>query len=241
MTWFPRIAQKLQKNRGQKNTKHKKMSTLCLSTSVGTDTATLIILPLSNIPFRPMKVTNYFNRLCFRHFVCSLFFFLSFFFFLFSFFFLLLSLKITPIDCDKNQDWTVAVDFNSEEDEIGTIVCCKTGEDAERPSETIPEGYTRTLLGTFNTGDNDRIALGDPCVFSFDTSDVNSDDKLYKMATFSNGVEGVSFSTNHCDGMFKVVCLFENQQAVQANKPTSFRVVFTQPCSDALCDALGLP
>ena len=124
-------------------------------------------------------------------------------------------------------------------DEIGTL-CCSQGseEDAKRSGEEVPNGYTRSIIGSFNTGDNNRIALGDPCAFSDDWYD--SDSALYKMKQF-NGQDGVYFSTNHCDGMYPVICLFENQAAQIANKPTSFRVTFTQPCHNALCDALGMP
>ena len=170
---------------------------------VGTDTATLVILPLSDIPFRPMK--------------------------------------ICPIDCNKNQNWVVSVDFNTAEDELGTLVCSKgTEEDAKRDGEKIPNGYTRTIIGSFNTGDHNRIALGDPCAFSNSDNWYDSDSALYKMKQF-DGTDGVYFSTNHCDGMYPVICLYENQAAQMANKPNSFRVTFTQPCHNALCDALGMP
>jgi len=150
------------------------------------------------------------------------------------------AVKICPIDCDKNQDWIVSVDLNTADDEIGTLCVSKgTEEDAKRSGEKVPTGYTRSIIGSFNTGENDRIALGDPCAFSDDWYD--SDSALFKMKKFNGTTDGVYFSTNHCDGMYPVICLFENQAAQMANKPTSFRVTFTQPCHNALCDALGMP
>jgi hypothetical protein len=125
--------------------------------------------------------------------------------------------------------------------EIGTLVCSKgTEDDAKRSEEKIPNGYTRSIIGSFNTGDNDGIALGDPCAFASSDDWYDSDSALFKMKQF-NGQDGVYFSTNHCDGMYNVIALFENQAAQMAFKPTSFRVIFTQPCHNALCDALGMP
>jgi hypothetical protein len=54
--------------------------------------------------------------------------------------------------------------------------------------------------------------------------------------------DSVYFSTNYSDGMYQVVCLFESRETQLADKPPiSFRVTFTQPCHNALCDALGMP
>jgi len=169
---------------------------------VGTDTASLVIIPCSNIPFRPMK--------------------------------------ICPIDCEQNQDWYVSVDHHGSDDELGTLVISRgTEEEAVRKEEDIPSGYTRSIIGSFNTGDNNRIALGDPCALYDDCSDVY-DNALYTMKNIKS-VEGVYFSTNHSDGFYHVVCLFESKEAQLANKPMSARVIFTQPCHNALCDALGMP